>query len=85
MRYFRTSNPIQVYFLTDASKIFDETTTLDIHEAEWSFRRLADKRQNKNDRGDVVMKWMYGPVIKMQRIEPVSLDIADFNKRFGNL
>lgn len=85
MRYFRTSNPIQVYFLTDASKIFDEKTTLDIKEAEWSFRRLADKRQGKSDRGTVVMKWMYGPVIREQRIEPLALDIADFNKRFGNL
>jgi hypothetical protein len=90
MRTFdKAINPIQVYFLTEASIVRDEQSFLDIRDAGNAFNRIADKATQRMDKGKVVMKRLYDrDALQIQRIEPVKsikVDIADFNKRFGNL
>ena len=85
MRSFRTENNIQVYFLTDAQIIRNESIHLDINEARSRFKKDCTDAMNKNDKGTMVMRFASGDVIERRRIEPLAVDIADFNKRFGNL
>lgn len=79
---------IEVYFLTDAQIIRDNELAYDIWEAKNLFSKVALKAEMNNDTGKVIMRFTNGDIIKTKQILPqprIENDIADFNKRFGNL
>jgi hypothetical protein len=90
MRTFRQANYINVYFLTDAQKVRDEETTLDINDARRRFdRKLEKERKESTESGQVVMRFASGDVIRTAPVIPAQVRLAsaldEFNAKFGKL